>query len=1025
MILTKTLSKKILEQIIKECFIRFDTIQSCLLLDSLKILGFSYATKSGLSINIEDLKTPEEKQNILEENNDYIQKVSEEWYQGKLSDTERFQSIIDQWNVAGEALKDQIINFYQKYDPANNLYIMAFSGARGNMTQVRQLVGMRGLMADQEGNIIDLPIQKNFREGLSSLDYLISSYGARKGTVDTALKTADAGYLTRRLIYLAQDLIIKEIDCKTLNGIKIVLNYNYSGENLIGRYLMSTFNYSNEFEFLKGKIITEKSLNLLKKRKNLELKIRSCLTCASPSSICQKCYGWDLAKRSMVCLGETVGIIAAQSIGEPGTQLTMRTFHTGGIFTSELLNQKRAPFSGKLIFPERLQRITCRTSHGLIADKLQQEGRFKIIDWQGIERNFNVPLGSLLHTIKSGFVEKGEIIAEASSRSALLPQKRLKPLYSPIQGEISFDKLKLKSFPVFNQKGLKLCIENGVLWIDSGKLLDFPYESKINITNSKVSNKISIAKTKIICPRPAIILIEKDKIKLIEKNKKVQITFSKISLDRIRNVNLNIKLNLICVDKQFIDAYSIIAYIHFFPNENYKIYRSKNVYSKFLKSFFFITDLDVWTISVDEMRNQYTDFKVKELLQSNDRISKNLINKRSGRLLEKDGLVLTFQTVYPIFLTRGTLVAFSEGNFIFKGDSLAFLINYRQQNEDIVQGLPKIDALIEARPPEQSAFLINSPNILLKLKKKHEDYEELLEIQKQASSHRKKIKIRLYNFIKLEKSKKKNKKKKKISFYKDSFFTPPGILLSFDNIVVKRNPRRNFIAYKLGARKRKILKLDIPHRNMSFINLLEGLTSGLINSHDVLKRLNAFHRKRSGPLKGSIKSLNKFQIILVHSIQAIYTSQGVDISAKHLEIVVRQLTTKAKIISIPEIIPFHENEQLRLSFMIELVKSLPEKWKHQVNFEPILLSSVSSSLNKGGFLTAAGFQETKRVLTRAALEGKKDWLKGLKECIITGRLIPAGSAFLNYKNYLDTLYFYKGLNKENDLINNENLSNTN
>jgi DNA-directed RNA polymerase subunit beta' len=200
MIITRTITKKILETIVHETFSKLGNLSSSSLLDSLKFLGFYYATNAGISINIEDLKTPKVKQDFIKVATEEMSFVSEQWEQGFVSDNERFQSIIDSWNIATESLKNRIIEYYRNFDPANNLYIMAFSGARGNMSQVRQLVGMRGLMSDQEGNIIDLPIQTNFREGLSSIDYIISSYGARKGIVDTALKTADSGYLTRRQI---------------------------------------------------------------------------------------------------------------------------------------------------------------------------------------------------------------------------------------------------------------------------------------------------------------------------------------------------------------------------------------------------------------------------------------------------------------------------------------------------------------------------------------------------------------------------------------------------------------------------------------------------------------------------------------------------------------------------------------------------------------------------------------------------------------------------------------------------------
>jgi DNA-directed RNA polymerase subunit beta' len=214
MLLNRTITRKLLENIVHETFSQFGILSSSSLLDSLKLLGFYYATNAGISINIEDLKTPDQKEQCLKNAKNEVLEVSYKWQQGLVSDTERFQSIIDSWNIATESLKNRVIEYYRNFDPTNNLYIMSFSGARGNMSQVRQLVGMRGLMSDQEGKIIDLPIQTNFREGLSSIDYIISSYGARKGIVDTALKTADSGYLTRRLIYIAQDLVIRQEDFK-------------------------------------------------------------------------------------------------------------------------------------------------------------------------------------------------------------------------------------------------------------------------------------------------------------------------------------------------------------------------------------------------------------------------------------------------------------------------------------------------------------------------------------------------------------------------------------------------------------------------------------------------------------------------------------------------------------------------------------------------------------------------------------------------------------------------------------------
>jgi len=209
------IGKKQLRQLLAWSFTNYDSMQACTLADELKYLGFKYASQAGISISIEDLKVPFVKNVILEKANQEIQNAEKLYLKGKITDVERFQKLIDTWSLTSESLKDQIIYFFKTYDPLNSVYIMAFSGARGNLSQVRQLVGMRGLMSDPSGQIMNLPIKKNFREGLTITDYLMSGYGARKGIVDTALKTANSGYLTRRLIDVAQDILIREKDCLT------------------------------------------------------------------------------------------------------------------------------------------------------------------------------------------------------------------------------------------------------------------------------------------------------------------------------------------------------------------------------------------------------------------------------------------------------------------------------------------------------------------------------------------------------------------------------------------------------------------------------------------------------------------------------------------------------------------------------------------------------------------------------------------------------------------------------------------
>jgi hypothetical protein len=1005
MILTHTITKKLLEKIIHESFSKFGNVSTSALLDSLKSLGFYYATTAGISINIEDLKTPDNKQEILEKTEDFIEKISKKWYRGEFSDTERFQSIIDEWNLATESLKNKIIDYYQNFDPANNLYIMAFSGARGNMSQVRQLVGMRGLMADQEGNIIDLPIQRNFREGLSSIDYLISSYGARKGIVDTALKTADSGYLTRRLIYLAQDLIVREIDCKTNSSILIDLKKNMNADNLIGRYFLSAFkpdNYNeNFFKNFQNDFLDEEKIKNLKKESPLKIKIRSLINCQSKSSVCQKCYGWDLSKRQVIPLGEAIGIIAAQSIGEPGTQLTMRTFHTGGIFTSELLDQKVATFSGKFLLPKRLQAINCRSNQGLKLKRLLQETKAVIIHWTGKKQVISMPYGSLLYKQKSGFINKGELISESAKLSGL-GNKRLKGLYSPIEGQIKFQNLHLDVLDVNKFQKLKVNIDNGALWIYSGKFFSFPRESDLNFPN-KFRKKKSLAKIKIVCPFEGITKFFNNKIEIIQSTKKAEIYFEKITLPKINIRNIQIQINSFLKNNQLVEASTTIAHIYFFPKKDEKIYKIKNLKDKYFKNFFLITESDIWSIYLDEFATLSKRLVKNQVIKADTRISRKLILKESGKLLEKNGSLLLFQKCHPLFLRKGSLLNYGKDHFTYKGEFLASLINYRQQTEDIVQGLPKVDNLIEARPAKNPKKLLSRPALILQtkisLESRLEEINSLYIYQLNSYSiKREKFFISSYflNKGKIDKNVAKDMHELKsidISEIENLIFTTSGPLMAniSDNSPIP-----------------KFFRSDL--KNFHFIDLIDGYYEGDLDAHKLLKSLSDYYKTIVGPTMGSIigpiRAQEMFQLILVNSIQALYQSQGVDIANKHIEIIARQMTSKGKFLSGAKKIKFYKNEVVKFSTLLQVAK-VCQKQNIPFNFEGVFLSSTMSALNKDGFLTAAGFQETKRTLTKAALEGDKDWLRGLKDSIITGRIIPAGSSFLNYKNYLDTIYLYK------------------
>ncbi|MEB3291463.1 MAG: DNA-directed RNA polymerase subunit beta'', partial [Leptolyngbya sp.] len=317
----RIIDKKQLKKLISWSFTQYGTARTSQMADRIKDLGFKYATRAGVSISVEDLQVPDEKRALLAAAEEDINATEERYIRGEITEVERLTKVIDTWNDTSEKLKDQVVENFKKNNPLNSVYMMAFSGARGNISQVRQLVGMRGLMANPQGEIIDLPIKTNFREGLTVTEYVISSYGARKGLVDTALRTADSGYLTRRLVDVSQDVIIREQDCGTERYIP--LRSMTDGERvliplenrLLGRVVAEDVvnPATGEVVLAKNEPVSPETATEIVKAGVEEVKVRSPLTCDATRSVCQLCYGWSLAHSDLVDLGEAVGIIAAQS----------------------------------------------------------------------------------------------------------------------------------------------------------------------------------------------------------------------------------------------------------------------------------------------------------------------------------------------------------------------------------------------------------------------------------------------------------------------------------------------------------------------------------------------------------------------------------------------------------------------------------------------------------------------------------------------------------------------------------------
>ena len=432
----KGLNKKNVGAVVTECYRRFGHQRAIQLLDDLKILGFKFGTLGGISIGINDLQVPKEKPEVLKEAKEGVAKIEDQYRKGIITERERYNKVIDVWTHATDKISDLL---FKGMDTFNPIFMMVDSGARGSRLQVRQLAGMRGLMAKPSGEIIENPITANFREGLTVLEYFISTHGARKGLADTALKTADAGYLTRRLVDVAQEVIIIEEDCGTLNGITVAAIIEGDDvvvsltDRVIGRVALDNIVdiITDEVIVEQGSIIADEKAEMIEKLGIEKIRIRSVLTCESERGACARCYGRNLASGRIVELGEAVGVIAAQSIGEPGTQLTMRTFHIGGT-ASRTVEQSFTKSKNKGIINYHKLRVASKNKEFIV---LNRNGAISINDNQGRElERYSVPQGAFISFADTDEIQKGIVFMRWDPYTV--------PILTEVAGRVKFEDLK-------------------------------------------------------------------------------------------------------------------------------------------------------------------------------------------------------------------------------------------------------------------------------------------------------------------------------------------------------------------------------------------------------------------------------------------------------------------------------------------------------------------------------------------------------------------------------------------------------
>ena len=417
----KVVDKKVLSEIVYKCFTRHGAAKTSMVLDDIKKIGFTYSTKAAVTVSISDMEVPEVKHELLEQADEKVEKVLKQYKRGMITEAERKREVIDIWNETTNLVTNALLD---NLDPFNPINMMADSGARGSRNQIRQLAGMRGLMASPNGDIIELPIRSNFREGLDVLEFFISSHGARKGLADTALRTADSGYLTRRLVDVSQDQIIKEEDCGTKHGYEVTAIkvgndiIEELEERITGRYAFDDVLNPNTGEVIvaKNELITAPKAKEIVDCGIEKVNIRAVFNCRSKIGICAKCYGVDLTSMKPVSIGEAVGTIAAQSIGEPGTQLTMRTFHTGGVASAEDITQG-LPRIEELFEARRPKGQAIISDIDGVIEITEEDGHSKVIvmnNENGEVFEYDIPYGARIKVRQGDRIEAGDEITEGS-----------------------------------------------------------------------------------------------------------------------------------------------------------------------------------------------------------------------------------------------------------------------------------------------------------------------------------------------------------------------------------------------------------------------------------------------------------------------------------------------------------------------------------------------------------------------------------------------------------------------------------
>jgi hypothetical protein len=907
----KILKKKDIGALVDYIYAHSGISHTSVFLDNLKDIGFKYATKAGVSISIDDIKVPEAKYAIVDGAKENVIEIQKQFGKGLLTEQERYNKIIDIWTDTNNEVASDLMDLIKiDKNGFNSVHMMADSGARGSAAQIRQLSGMRGLMAKSDGSIIETPITSNFREGLNVLEYFISTHGARKGLADTAMKTASAGYLTRKLIDVAQNVKVVMHDCGTHEGVDVA--DIYVGNELIeplsdrvyGRVIAQDVidPITSEVLLSEGTMIDEPMARLISESGVRSVNIRTSVTCKAPRGICAKCYGLNMAENKIVKRGEAVGVVAAQSIGEPGTQLTLRTFHTGGTATAG--KEERQVIANKEGFIRYYNLNVNKNSEGkllvsnrrnagvlLVEPKVKSltRGRLSITQSHD-EITLEVQQGAKIqkYTIRKNDVAKtnelagvggkvdgkfflpylnGEIIEEGDSIIEVIKESWAVPSRIPFASELTVE----DGSPITQdiKADAKGTVKFFLLKGDYLERLDTVEEGKaisekglfavIVDENEREAARHYIARGSIIAVKDNSLLSKGDIIANTSSSEQVVIAeWDPYSEPIIAEANGTLKF------EDIIPGVTVVE--------------------------------------------QFDELTGESRLTLNDYIPASY--NPAIVLATADGEIITYT------LDPKTSIFVQDGQKVGIADILAKTPKAAQKSSDITSGLPRVSELFEARRPKDPALIAKINGTV-------------------------------------------------------AFGKP------------LRGKKRIIITPEHGTPVEQFVdkQRSVVVNEGDFVHTGEKMTDGTISSHDILAALGE-------------KALYEY---IVEEVQKVYRRQGVNISDKHIEIVVSQMMRQVKVVDGGDSKFIDGDLVSKKKFDLENEKVV-KLFGEPAIAEPLLIGITRAAVGADSIISAASFQDTTKVLTSASIAGTVDTLEDLKENVVIGRLIPVGTGMVDIDN---------------------------